>query len=263
MNEKSKRTISLVYSILLSAVLTLLAVLLIVGCIRIYSLGDAPFTTENIGREFARVSVLVTVAIIMTLGGGLISLLIGFEHAGRGKRSSELTVATLSRRVSLESPREEVEFATLRERSFRRFFGRISILLYTVGSLVSLFYILDPDNYAGIQDGAFDPNRDVSFAALVIAICLAIPFILSVVMIFLFERSRQREISYLKTIIAMQETKGAPSECRQLNSSVILGVRIAVIGAAVLFITLGIINGGYGDVLGKAVKICQECIGIG
>ncbi len=37
----------------------------------------------------------------------------------------------------------------------------------------------------------------------------------------------------------------------------------ALFAAAVLLIVLGIANGGAGDVLAKAVRICSECIGLG
>ncbi len=43
----------------------------------------------------------------------------------------------------------------------------------------------------------------------------------------------------------------------------ITAVRIAVVLIAFLFIVLGILNGGMGDVLAKAVRICTECIGLG
>ena len=32
---------------------------------------------------------------------------------------------------------------------------------------------------------------------------------------------------------------------------------------SILFIVLGIVNGGLLDVLAKAIKICSECIGLG
>ncbi len=32
---------------------------------------------------------------------------------------------------------------------------------------------------------------------------------------------------------------------------------------SILFIALGVVNGGLLDVLAKAVKICSECIGLG
>lgn len=40
-------------------------------------------------------------------------------------------------------------------------------------------------------------------------------------------------------------------------------LRGAVVAVAIGLIVLGIINNGYADVLGKAIRICQECIGIG
>ncbi|MBR2328874.1 MAG: thioredoxin [Clostridia bacterium] len=40
-------------------------------------------------------------------------------------------------------------------------------------------------------------------------------------------------------------------------------VRGAVLICAVVLIILGISNGSMNDVLGKAVQICTECIGLG
>jgi len=40
-------------------------------------------------------------------------------------------------------------------------------------------------------------------------------------------------------------------------------LRAALYGISLLFIVLGILNGGLKDVLAKAVKICTECIGLG
>lgn len=40
-------------------------------------------------------------------------------------------------------------------------------------------------------------------------------------------------------------------------------IRIILFGVAVLFIVLGVMNGGWYDVLVKAINICTECIGLG
>lgn len=40
-------------------------------------------------------------------------------------------------------------------------------------------------------------------------------------------------------------------------------LRRVLMAAAVLFIILGIVNGGMKDVLVKAIKICTECVGLG
>ena len=43
----------------------------------------------------------------------------------------------------------------------------------------------------------------------------------------------------------------------------LLIVRLVILAVAVALIVLGILNGGMRDVLGKAIKICTECIGLG
>ena len=55
----------------------------------------------------------------------------------------------------------------------------------------------------------------------------------------------------------------AKSYLYENREPIILGVRIALVGCAVLFIILGVTNGGMSDVLNKAIKICTECIGLG
>ena len=40
-------------------------------------------------------------------------------------------------------------------------------------------------------------------------------------------------------------------------------IRLAVAAAGALALALGVAQGGYQDTLGKAVRICLECIGIG
>ena len=40
-------------------------------------------------------------------------------------------------------------------------------------------------------------------------------------------------------------------------------IRLALAGAGVLALVLGVIQGGYRDTLQKAVYICLECVGIG
>ena len=49
-----------------------------------------------------------------------------------------------------------------------------------------------------------------------------------------------------------------------LNSNkFIYGTRLVVFCAAVALIVVGVLNGGVGDVLMKAINICTECIGLG
>ncbi|MBQ7139309.1 MAG: thioredoxin [Clostridia bacterium] len=40
-------------------------------------------------------------------------------------------------------------------------------------------------------------------------------------------------------------------------------LRLLILCAAIVFILLGVMNGGAYDVLVKAINICTECIGLG
>ena len=62
-----------------------------------------------------------------------------------------------------------------------------------------------------------------------------------------------------------QRISGKVSRCvpREQNVKAILIARIAILCLGVLFIVLGVMNGGSRDVLIKAINICTECIGLG
>ena len=47
------------------------------------------------------------------------------------------------------------------------------------------------------------------------------------------------------------------------NEGRLLRIRALLYGIAVLFVVLGIFNGGMRDVFVKAIQICTECIGLG
>ena len=49
-----------------------------------------------------------------------------------------------------------------------------------------------------------------------------------------------------------------------LNSNrFVYSTRLVVFCAAVAFIVVGVLKGGMGEVLMKAINICTECIGLG
>ena len=48
---------------------------------------------------------------------------------------------------------------------------------------------------------------------------------------------------------------------RSLNKQAL--IRALVLAAAIVFLTMGLKDGGFRDVKNKAVMICYECMGIG
>lgn len=268
MTEKTKKRIGFYYSLILSVSLLLTAVLFIASCISIYRMGDGAFTTENIGKSFGKILIPVIVAVALTVGGAVISIVLNLEGDKlRSVPDSARTLQIIDKRLSLSDTSDSNTLAVLAERNFRRTVSIVITALYTVGTILSLFYVLDPDNYGNILDESFNPNRDVLGAALAIIICLAIPFIASIVSVILFDKSRKREIAFAKKVIAGgakgEESASSDSFLLRNEKNLVLIFRVSILALSFLFILLGAFNGGYSDVLSKAVKICQECIGIG
>lgn len=71
------------------------------------------------------------------------------------------------------------------------------------------------------------------------------------------DQSMARECEQLKG-----QPAGAAHPAREGRMPV-NALRIVLLGAAILFIVLGVMNGGLHDVLVKAINICTECIGLG
>ena len=92
-----------------------------------------------------------------------------------------------------------------------------------------------------------------------------------------FNKSRLREYEFIKRGVKEEDKADGYikltdytfssfiSRFISCDLSYILKISFAglVITLSILFIVLGIINGGMADVLNKAVNICRECIGLG
>ena len=82
----------------------------------------------------------------------------------------------------------------------------------------------------------------------------------------LSNKSYKREIDALKSLLVIANSDvPAPEmpETKDRKPALVNLARASIITVAVVFIVLGIFNGGMSDVLGKAVRICTECIGLG
>ena len=79
----------------------------------------------------------------------------------------------------------------------------------------------------------------------------------------------RKEISHVKTKLAENAKNGVVVKARNSqktaknNERTTFFVRVAVGSLAIVLIVWGIANGGMADVLGKAINICTQCIGLG
>ncbi|MBQ8720512.1 MAG: hypothetical protein IJY65_05725 [Clostridia bacterium] len=270
--EKTKR-LSLICGIVTAALLVVCAISFIAGACAIYASGDNPYTYESIGRTFKYISAPVILAILAVIAGVVIHFLYPSEN---GKLKPEydkaLQIASMSKRVVLTSVSNTVSEGILRERQLRASLLIANLSLTVIAAGISLVYVFLPSSMTG------DYNASVIKATALIALFFLPALAVSIVRIFLDTRSREREISLLRSALAEMKENGITAENAEKASSpytkikaffrrnrkrVELIAKISLVSLALCLIVLGVTLGGMADVLAKAIKICTECIGLG
>ena len=182
---------------------------------------------------------------------------------------------------SLTEQNEKLE----KERVFRFTLLVISFVLILGESIGSFVYLMSSiDIYAQIngEEGTVDVNGQVLKGFISILYFFLLPVIYTLVSIFLCKMSIDREMSIVKSEIASKNTE--KQDIEKLSSPIATAVSAASEKASkvslpeghgrivimcglgiltVVFIVMGIANGGMADVLTKAIAICRECIGMG
>ena len=283
MSKQTVKRIHLAYGIVLTLLLITVGILLTVSCVTIYKSGDRPFSTESIRAQFSAIALPVYLCIIWAVGGFVLALALPLEKSKLKSRVSlEVTLARLSGKLDLSKCPYELEKNIRRQRTLRQIFVWVNVVLYVVGATRALIYALNKNNFPA-ADGQF--NAEVLQGTLTVALYLAPPFLYSIVTSLLNREFRKREIALIKEAIALCATRPdlcrAPDESTNANGSracpiekaksvfakhqktILTVVRCAVLAIGIVFVLLGIFNGGMNDVVQKAIKICTECIGLG
>lgn len=266
MTEKNqtRKMIHLIYGVLLSVLIVIVAICLIRSCVEIYKSGASPFTRESIAAQFAEIAVPVYVCLAGIAVGIVLSLVLPLEDKKlRGMTDEKKTLAKLRTRLDIYGVNCD---GALRDRLKKeprlRVLLRIICALLCMGTAVPLIvYLSDLSHFT------VDLN-----ASILAATYMALPWVVisggvCLIEVYLERASVSREIALVKEAIAAGavskwEIKDRKTGNRGERVGVAI-VRVVLLVAAVALIVMGIDNGGMKDVLGKAIRICTECIGLG
>lgn len=234
-----------------------LAIILIAGqCLDIYKTGLTPdgsvqpvYTREDVAARLRALSV----PLLLCASVAVITIVL---HAASGRPSAQRDAISPENRLRLmKAGMEELPLAARKEERMRRRMILGLTLCLAVGTVYSLGCLLDP--------GAF-PSWTLTGTETVIkglilrtAPVVAAMFLLGIAVSFALKASVEREIVLLRDV-----PKTAARPVGRSRSCPVF-VRVILYVAAVVFILLGVMNGGARDVLYKAVNICTECIGLG
>ena len=263
--KDKKEAVLLLLSVILSLVLTATAICFIVSCVSLYKNGgDTPFSRESVALHLRKVAPISFITIGLAIAAGIFSLF---------AREPKLKNIPIRKKTLLRLFRDKLTgFATSEEytkiaeaeKKRRKTVILISLLLSLLFTAAALIFILNPARYS-----VEEVNTDVAYSVVIAAISTALIFAILFVASSFLEASYSAELEETKAEVKrlrLSASKEDGCEYASLSKNeghTVLLVRIIILIAAVAFIIAGIFNGGMADVLGKAVRICTECIGLG
>lgn len=264
-SDKARVRIRLIFGILTSVVLVLMGAAFIFSCYSIYEMGGSPFTRESVGKALTALLVPIVISVLLIIAGFVLSLALPVAKAPlKARPAPETVLKALSTKRDVNALDEASKRALERTRVTKKVIWVTSIVVTSLSFVLALVYALNLNNYS---DELNDSVIRCTIAVIValspaIAVC-AVRLVADPILI-------KKEISILTT--APRRAESTVSECSACGikafiskneKELILGARIAIVGLALVYVVLGVQNGGMSDVLQKAIKICTECIGLG
>ena len=268
LTEKGRERLLRILGALSLLLIAITGVAFIASSVWINAQGDSPYTYESIGRAFHAISPLVWVTLIAVIGSSVaVFILSGGEKKPLPMRDSLARLERLRCERDLAALDTESAGQIERDRRVSRILIYALASLLAVGVTVTLVYALNISNYTD------EYNESVIRASVLTAIALLPAAAVAVVASYHLIASADRELSILTKLPKIGVSGGACQEKRGISrvfssffadgTRSLLIVRCALVAISLVFITLGVLNGGMRDVLDKAVKICTECIGLG
>lgn len=271
MSDRKKKLIHLIYGIYVAVFVISAALHLAFSCYAIYS-GGGGFSREAVAAQFSKITFPIYACIALILGGIILSIVLPVDKKnvslfGKKKNAGKdyrIMQEAFSNRIEIKKCRRKIRTKILKERHDRQIWKRICAAICAVTAIPVLIYICNPKHY----DKTNITESIIPAVALVVTWCVTALIFCLVWSIInreslhrecdLFKETTSRRRRYCRRkrrkVIPVAESKPSPT---------IWWIRGGILAVAVTFIIIGVFNGGMGDVLAKAIRICTECIGLG
>ncbi len=240
----------------------LVGALFIVQVWRIF-LVDGAFTAQNVSAKFWEIAAFFFVWVLCICAVGVLEWIYPQAEQVRAVVNRRLTLRKLKARL----PENERGRYALTAR-----FAAWCVFLLAAGVCAAMVagYLLSPFYKQAASTGFFAEHGEAERLVRSLPYLFG-AFALAVGVAYFEEYQLEKELSLIKTQIAENAKKGvvvrgvamANKKDKAASGKTLLLARCIVGGVALVCIVSGICNGGMADVLGKAVNICTQCIGLG
>lgn len=260
--------IRLIYAVFLSLFIVAIGITMIAVAADIYYSGKGTgviYSREIVGERLKLLAIPLIFLVAAVIAGAVFPLAVK-----KPARDKQAALNKLSARIPAgggeEYAKAEREFNKINK---VRLIIWLSVLAVVLASAIAcLVYLFNTANFKGE-----DINAEILKMVAVILPCTLVSIAACAGVSIYNGVLVEKQLKVVKAMIA--DGNGEVREQSQLLSKAeavkavasskitLLVIRILLLVVAVTFIILGILNGGADDVLGKAVNICTECIGLG
>lgn len=233
---------------------------LMAGCLAIYRSGERPFSPESVAAQFDQIAWLIWLTVGCIAAGFLLERLLPAEKSRvKAIREEADTLAALQVKAGTVTDEALAQQLAAELARFRKADIACIAAMCAVSVRPFLFF-LEPLRFT-IEE----LNRDMLQFAIRFVISGSIILVLAAVRIYRTKASLNRQIGIYKTALAEKKCDGISpaAPAKKDTKKAVRYARIAVAAMALVLIVLGVMNEGILDVLGKAIAICTECIGLG
>ncbi len=277
MNSERNKRINAIAGLATLILIAVACLSLALTCIYIYKTGgDVPFSRERVADHAAFFLPQMILAVISLITAFVLSLVFPTEKCKLiGEKNEYIALKRIKATAANMAP-SVLSSDEVKRRGKRRI---IYVSVYSAITLAfiifALIFSIDPSKY-----GLEDINGDIAAVSAVILPSSIAVMILGYITDKLCRRSASIETEMIKARLKSEklekseENETSVGQCTFLSKfkaivaffekPIVQNVlRLSILAVAVVLVIAGIANGGMSDVLGKAVRICTECIGLG
>lgn len=238
--------------------------------------GDSPFSRKTVAEHswgFMPQLILAALSVILT---GVFSLAFPTpEERLKAPKNNYAVLARLKKSAKKDMPSLLNDEQVKGEYTYRVILRSILAFIILVFTVFTVIFAADLSKYH-----LEDINGDILSVCLVILPHTVGVILCGLAVAILCSKSAAREAELIKSLLKSDTTGADGTDGQEYklyriisilgkignffeNKLVINIIRGVILCTAITFVVIGIINGGMSDVLGKAVRICTECIGLG
>lgn len=258
-HSKHNKIIRLSYFSLVGLLSILIGALFIYSSLSIYY-NYGGYDINVINLYFSKFNWLVYINIVLIIGGFILAYFVPGDKKEINRIKNVELLKLYEQNINKGSDNYSLHFEKYKKEKIKDYIFLVSAIIVTVTSFImSLLFLIKRSGYVG-GDG------DTILKEVLAKMFYLLPWITDTILIWVsyliyLDLTATKKLEIVKNIAVLSK-KTKKNMKKQRKDIILLTVRLAVLTVAIVFIFVGVFNGGFMNVLANAKAVCKACIGM-